>query len=75
MAKKKLISLDEHNSTSSTLYWGLMRQKPIPNGIACPKCGEELLDTKPNETLTSIPPQKNVGCSSKKCDYTGYRIY
>jgi C4-type Zn-finger protein len=52
----------------------MMNPKPIPNGIACPKCGEELLDTQPNVTLTSMPPQKNVGCSSEKCDYTGYRI-
>ena len=71
---KKLISLDQHNSTNSTFHWGMMNPKPIPNGIACPKCGEELLDTQPNVTLTSMPPQKNVGCSSKKCDYTGYRI-
>ena len=71
---KKLKSLDEHNSMSSTFYWGMISQKPTPNGIACPKCGEELVDTKPNETLTSMPPQKNVGCSSNKCDYTGYRI-
>ena len=71
---KKLKSLDEHNSMSSTFYWGMISQKPAPNGIACPKCGEELVDTKPNETLTSMPPQKNVGCSSDKCDYTGYRI-
>ena len=60
--KKKLISLDQHNSTNSTFHWGMMNPKPIPNGIACPKCGEELLDTQPNVTLTSMPPQKNVGC-------------
>jgi len=71
---KKLKSLEEHNSTNSTFHWSMMPQKPILNGIACPKCGEELLDTQPNVTLTSMPPQKNVGCSSKKCDYTGYRI-
>ena len=72
--KKKLISLDQHNTTNSTFHWGMTGQKPVPNGIACPKCGEELLDTQPNVTLTSMPPKKNVGCSSEKCDYTGYRI-
>ena len=71
---KKLKSLVEHNSMSTTFHLGMLNPKPTLNGIACPKCGEELLDTKPNETLTSIPPQKNVGCSSKKCDYTGYRV-
>jgi hypothetical protein len=71
---KKLKSLEEHNTTSSTFYRGMMGQSPVYNGIACLKCGEELLDTQPNVTLSSMPPQKNVGCSSKKCDYTGYRI-
>ena len=71
---KKLKSLAEHNTMNSTFHWGLMGQSPVLNGIACPKGGEELLDTQPNVTLTSMPPQKNVGCSSKKCDYTGYRI-
>ena len=70
---KKLKSLEEH-TMNSTFHWGLMMRNPVPNGIACPKCGEELLDTQPNVTLTSMPPQKNVGCSSDKCDYTGYRI-
>jgi C4-type Zn-finger protein len=71
--KKKLKSLHEHNNMSSTFHFGLMEQSPVPNGIACPKCGEELLDTHPNVTLASMPPKKNVGCSSDKCDYTGYR--
>lgn len=72
--KKKLISLEKHNSTTSTFHFGMLNPKPIPNGIACPKCGEELFDTQPNITLTSIPMQKNVGCSSDKCDYIGYII-
>jgi hypothetical protein len=71
---KRLKSLDKHNSTTSTFHWNMMPQEPIPNGIACPKCGEELLDTKPNEILTSMPPQKNVHCSNKKCDFRGYRV-
>ena len=71
---KRLKSLEEHNTLSSTAYRGLFPPLPEFNGIACPKCGEELLDTQPNVTLSSLPPQKNVGCSSEKCDYTGYRI-
>lgn len=71
---KKLKSLEEHNTTSSTFHWSMLGQKPILNGIACPKCGEELLDTKPNMTFTSMPPKKSVSCSSEECDYTGYRI-
>jgi len=45
---------------------------PQPNGIACPNCSEELMDSNPMVTLTSHPAQKNVHCSS--CDYVGYRI-
>lgn len=71
---KKLKSLEEHNNISSTFHRGMMGQSPVYNGIACPNCGEELLDTQPNVTLSSMPLQKNVGCSSDKCDYTGYRI-
>jgi hypothetical protein len=71
---KKLKSLQEHNTVNTTFHKGLLPQSPVLNGIACPKCGEELLDTHPNVTLTSMPPQKNVGCSSEKCDYMGYRV-
>jgi hypothetical protein len=45
---------------------------PRPNGIACPECGEELLDSNPNMTLTSNPAKKSIHCS--KCKYNGYRI-
>lgn len=49
-----------------------MKNKPHPNGITCPNCGEELMDSIPMIILTSNPPQKKVCCSS--CDYVGYRI-
>jgi hypothetical protein len=67
---KKLITLSEHNSINRLTY--NLDSSPQPNGIACPDCGEELLDSNPMETLASNPPQKNTKCSS--CDYTGYRI-
>lgn len=41
------------------------------NGIACPKCGNEMFDSSPMATLMSYPPQKEVGC---QCGYKGYRI-
>ena len=70
--KKKLINLAEHNSQASSIQWSMMNSSPRLNGIACPKCGEELYDSTPMVTLTSMPAQKNVHCS--KCDYVGYRI-
>lgn len=45
---------------------------PRPNGIACPECGHELLDSQPLITFTSNPPQKNIHCP--ECDYIGFRI-
>ena len=69
--KKKLKSLDEHNSTAWSTHTSMFNNSPQPNGIACPKCGEELMDSNPMMTLTSHPPQKNVHCP--KCEYSGYR--
>ena len=70
--KKKLKSLLEHNGEASNRQWALNDPSPRLNGIACPKCGEELYDSNPMSILTSMPAQKNVHCS--KCDYVGYRI-
>lgn len=67
--KKQLISLEEHNNKNRNLH--IDSNESIPNGIACPKCGEELVDSNPNQTLLSYPPQKNIECI--KCKYTGYR--
>lgn len=69
----KLKSLEEHNASRSKAYDVMAsRNLPRPNGIACPKCGTELIDSDPTMTLASNPPQKNIKCPS--CDYVGYRI-
>ena len=47
-------------------------ETPELNGLHCPECEEELLDSHPNTILTTHPARKEVKCSS--CDYTGYRI-
>jgi hypothetical protein len=65
----KLKSLEQHNKeTVDYLYQ--MNTYPRPNGIACPKCGAELMDTN-SEVLCSNPPKHNINCS--KCEYRGYR--
>ena len=70
---KKLKSLEEHNTTTANSHWWQFNSiEPRPNGIACPHCAEELVDSNPMITFTSFPPKKNVNCS--KCDYVGYRI-
>jgi len=70
--EQKLKDLNEHNSQASSMHWSMNDNNPRLNGIACPECGEELFDSNPMMTLTSMPPKKNVHCS--KCDYVGYRI-
>jgi DNA-directed RNA polymerase subunit RPC12/RpoP len=67
-----LVSLDEHNSIAWSSQVNMYSNEPKPNGIACTKCGNELMDSNPMMTLTSHPAQKNVHCP--KCGYTGYRI-
>jgi hypothetical protein len=64
-----LIPLEEHNRKHGVLYNFAI---PWKNGIACPKCGCELLDSNPNLMLLTNPPQFRVHCSS--CDYHGTRF-
>jgi DNA-directed RNA polymerase subunit RPC12/RpoP len=66
----ELESLEDHNKRKHKEYQTSKQSQP--NGIACPKCGAELVDTHPYLSLTSIPPQKDVNCT--KCDYVGYRV-
>ena len=67
---KKLKPLLEFNEEKMSEYSNYSKSKP--NGISCPLCGEELLDSNPGVTLMSNPPQKDVKCSN--CSYIGYRI-
>ncbi|HDY66080.1 MAG TPA: hypothetical protein ENH84_07620 [Phycisphaerae bacterium] len=67
-------TLDEHNTERQReLHRAeLPNPHPLPNGIACPTCSEELRDSNPSMTLTSDPPQKNIHCDN--CGYRGYRL-
>lgn len=60
------------NTTTSSGTYTYLGSNPQLNGVKCPKCGKELMDTYPNMILTSDPPQKNVHCP--KCDHKGYRF-
>lgn len=46
--------------------------EPRLNGIACPECGAELMDSSPARLLPSIPPKKDIHCP--ECDYVGFRV-
>ena len=68
--KELLISLADFNETI------LRRNRECPkrpvNGIACPQCGKELVDTQPTNVRLSTPMQKTVACDS--CGFTGNRL-
>jgi len=65
-----LKTLEQFNAERYSLVGSI--NKPALNGIACPKCGAELMDTNPGILLTSNPPKCYIGCS--KCDYSGTRV-
>lgn len=64
-----LRTLDDHNRSALEAF--TLSNRPCPNGIACPKCGQELVDSNPSVCLTSWPPQYSVHCLA--CEYNGYR--
>ena len=64
---KALETLEEHNWRAIGFFSG-----PVKNGIACPDCGSELIDSNPSICLTSHPPQYRIHCSA--CGYTGTRL-
>jgi len=45
--------------------------KPRPNGLKCPGCGSELLDSSPDLVLCCYPPKKNIHCP--ECFYEDFR--
>lgn len=71
MAQQKLKTLDEHNLEACYTQVNMFSNEPKLNGIDCPECGCELMDSNPLITLTSYPAKKNVHCD---CGYKGYRI-
>lgn len=68
---KLLRSLASWNAERRERYYA-PAAKDVPNGIACPQCGGELVDSHPNVVLTSLPPKKDVHCPH--CGHTDYRV-
>ncbi len=60
--ESKLKSIKEHNNRFT-------KEISFSTGIACPKCGSELMYVDQNLLLTS-PPQRRVQCS--KCNHIDY---
>lgn len=58
-----------NQSVSDVTY---VREEPKLNGLHCPDCGAQLMDTTPNTTYTSHPAQMKIQCSN--CVYEGWRF-
>lgn len=65
-----LKTLEEHNREARE-----RRERarcPQPTGIACPCCGDELVDPTPGVVLPTAPLQKRVMC--RTCNYKGTMV-
>jgi len=80
---KILKTLDEHNREALVVH--AKRYAERGNGIACPVCGTELLDSSPSHrsctppgssdrVSTGDPPEKSVYCPADACEYFGNRF-
>ena len=69
--EERLIIWEEWNEERLIIWEEARTPGSKKNGIACPKCGDELLDSNSNIVITLIPPRKDVYCS---CGFHGYRI-
>lgn len=68
METKNLVSLADFNTVKRTQHQYI----DVPNGIACPTCGNELVDSDKRCVLASDPPKLNIKCLN--CNYSGYRL-
>jgi DNA-directed RNA polymerase subunit RPC12/RpoP len=63
----ELKSLEQHDQERR--QWWMDRDMRNRNGLECPKCKRELVDSNPNVVLTSNPPKKHVHCPH--CTFQG----
>lgn len=72
--KQDLISLGDFNTLKAKDYFYSEKNEFHYNGIACPKCGNELCDASHLEVFTSFPPRYLIYCPKRACGFRGYRI-
>lgn len=63
--------LAEFNADKMQEYSQAQQPRAYPNGIACPKCGSELLDSN-ERMLLSYPAKREIHCAD--CGWTGHRL-
>ena len=72
MKEDKLPTLAEHDHEALSRHLDSQRDER-PNGIACDKCGHDLLDIELSRgVLCTYPPRKKVRCPG--CGFRGSRI-
>lgn len=64
-----LISLVDWNAQVSETRSNVTN---VPNGIACPDCGLELVDVDKSILILTDPQTLEIACTS--CPYTGTRL-
>ena len=64
---KKLKSITEHDRERARPVF----DAPYKTGVACPKCGEELIYSNPGQQLCCDPPRESVCCAKAGCGYHG----
>jgi len=63
----KLKSLEEYEQEKWKEIYS--QSKNNGTGIACPQCGDELIESMPVTLLCSDPPRKSVKC--EVCNFNG----
>lgn len=68
----ELTSLTQHNAKALERVFGNRPHFDIPNGIACPSCGKELVDDTHTIQIQTNPPQYKCHCPA--CGWMGARF-
>ena len=70
---RDLVSLKEHNESIISMYEESCVGIPFPNGIKCPDCEAELLDSSRLITFLEMGnPYTRIQCN--ECGFLGQRI-
>ena len=51
----------------------VLSDKPIANGIECPSCGCEMVDSDPGQSFETHPPQTPIAC--EQCGFSSMRFH
>ncbi len=71
-ASDRLKLLSDSNDKRMRHWRDPKSRLPKKNGIACPKCGEELSDRHPGVMQPGNPPRMDIRCES--CEWHGRRV-